>query len=176
MALRSVADLVLRMQKVEKAVGPQGQRDYMTAVGVALKSPALTAAASTKLGADLMFTAGWSRAGPLQVAFTVHRDGNGLTMHRRGRSAGPWRVAESGRNQGSASGFSGPGINVKTGTTARNKDGSMRKVRARKARRWNGTTAGFGAWSKAEASMAAAAPELLQKLERKGVIDAFLGK
>lgn len=154
------------MQKVEKAVGPQGQRDYMTAVGVALKSPALSAAASTKLGSDLMFTAGWSRAGPLQVAFTLHRDGNGLTMHRRGRSAGPWRVAESGRRAGVKGELRETGrISKKTG-----------RALTRKVKQTNGATVGFGAWSKAEASMAAAAPKLLEKMERKGVVDAFLGK
>ncbi len=55
-------------------------------------------------------------------------------------SAGPWTVAEFGRNQGNASGFSGPGVNRATGATARTKAGRVRKVRERQSKRWNGTT------------------------------------
>ncbi len=99
-------------------------------------------AAVSDLGGDRAFS-GWTRANPIQLDTQIRnaRDYNTMLTPTKG-SAGPWTVAEFGRNQGDAGGFAGPGVNRSTGLTARTKAGAVRKVRARKARRWNGTTRG----------------------------------
>lgn len=86
-------------------------------------------------------------------------------------SAGPWTVAEKGRNQGG--GFrnlaQGPGVNLRTGRTSRRRDGSIlisgRRTRA--ARRWNGVTQGKNTASDAqrrmESDIAASASRLFKR-------------
>lgn len=103
--------------------------------------------ASADLGGDAKFS-GWQPY--LTTRYKVVDEGGpGALLMPNRRSAGPWTVAERGRNQGGASGFAGPGVNVKTGATARTKSGAVRKVRARKGRRWNGRTAGKGTATRA---------------------------
>lgn len=104
------------------------QAEYMQKVA--------TRVASGDLGGDPKFS-GW--APTLDTVVKPLASGATLLVPTR-FSAGPWTVAELGRNQGNASGFSGPGINTRTGKTSRRNDGSLRKVRARKAKRWNGRT------------------------------------
>lgn len=97
---------------------------------------------------------GWRRGNPVDVQgrYDVQTDSSfTVTPAKRGR--GPMRVLEQGRNQGNAFGFAGPGVNAQTGATARNLDGSVRKVRARKGKRWNGRTAGKNTWSDATGLM-----------------------
>lgn len=175
MALTSAADIATRCVNMAKASSGAGARPDMITVGRAMSKVADASAAGSPLGGDRRFTAGnWGD--PLTSRFVVHKDGMGVTVHRDGKSAGMWRVAESGRNQGGGShGVQGPGISA-DGTTRRNKNGSVRKVRARKARRWNGRTAGWGVWSDAYAAMSPPGLKMITKLHRKRVIDAFLGK
>ena len=178
MALRSASDLVARLQGVERALSPAAQRARLQKVAAAVK-PLATRAAAADLGGDAAFS-GWGGKGggriPLTVRFTMHGGGSpSLTIHRDGRSAGPWRVAEEGRNQGNAGGFSGPGIGVSSGVTARTKSGAIRKVRARKARRWNGTTAGKGTWTDAVNLMEPKAKALFVKISRDEVARAAVG-
>jgi hypothetical protein len=85
------------------------------------------------------------------------------------RSRGPMRVLEQGRNQGNASGFAGPGINTRTGLTARNKNGSLRKVRARKGKRWNGRTEGKGTWTDAAKLMSERVPDRVDSEVQKAI-------
>lgn len=106
---------------------------------------AAEASASGDLGGDPKFS-GW--APKLDTRYDIVGPGR-ISFKPTPRSAGPWTVAQQGRNQGNASGFSGPGINAKTGVTARTKSGGVRKVRARKAKKWNGRTAGKGTADKA---------------------------
>lgn len=109
---------------------------------------AANAVASRTLGADRKHTGkgrGWGV--PLDVKTKRLREGNGIIVHPTRFSAGPWTEVEVGRNQGNAVGFAGPGVNRKTGLTARTKAGGVRKVRAVRGRRWNGTTRGRGAAS-----------------------------
>lgn len=107
--------------------------------------------AAFDLGADLGFTGGPGRGGGwrsksgdvLRLDTQLKTLSSGATLLTPTRlSAGPWTVAERGRNMGNASGFAGPGISTKTGKTSRNKDGSVRKVRQRKAKQWSGYTRG----------------------------------
>lgn len=105
--------------------------------------------AKRDLGGDDKFS-GWEPRLDTQIKET--KDGDHILMPTR-TSAGPWTVAERGRNQGGSTGFAGPGVNARTGLTTRNKSGSLRKVRSRKAKRWNGYTRGKNTASDAVAIM-----------------------
>lgn len=99
-------------------------------------------AASRDLGGDRAF-GGWNRGAPIPLDTRLRDGRNGATILSPTRhSAGPWTVAEFGRNQGNASGFHGPGINRATGITSRTKSGGVRRVRTFRGRRWNGVTRG----------------------------------
>jgi hypothetical protein len=114
-------------------------------------------AASADLGGDPKFS-GW--APTLDTRYDVIGPGR-VSFHPTPKSAGPWTVAESGRNQGNAGGFSGPGANRDTGVTARTKSGGVRKVRARQGRRWNGRTQGKNTASDALALIDKRLPKLV---------------
>jgi hypothetical protein len=95
-------------------------------------------AAAADLGGDAKFS-GW--VPELETQFrSLRKPDQGVLISPTKRSAGPWTVAERGRNQGNAGGFAGPGVNRRTGATARRSDGTVRRVRASRGRRWNGTT------------------------------------
>ena len=111
-------------------------------------------AASADLGGDPKFS-GWA---PELVTEIKPTRKNGHVLLPTRKSAGPWTVAEQGRNKGNASGFQGPGANRRTGMTSRTKAGKVRKVRAVKARRWNGYTAGKNTASDAVSIMEATLP------------------
>lgn len=132
-------------------------------------------AASGDLGGDGAFS-GWRRGAPIKLGLRHRSFDDGVLVHRDGPSAGPWRVAERGRNMGETGAFLGPGVNRKTGMTARTKSGAVRKVRATRGRRWNGTTRGKGTWSKASGAIAGAAPKRLTKLNRDAIAKAFGGR
>jgi hypothetical protein len=96
-----------------------------------------TKAASADLGGDDKFS-GW--APKLSTRYEIIGPGR-ISFHPSKRSAGPWTVAQQGRNNSGATGFAGPGINARTGASALTKTG---KVRSRKAKKWNGRTVGKG--------------------------------
>lgn len=127
---RELAKFGKELEKVERQRITEEQAKAMQAIA--------TRVASADLGGDPKFS-GW--APTLDTQLKTLRGGATLLTPTRS-SAGPWTVAEIGRNQGNAGGFAGPGLNTRTGNTARNKDGSLRKVRQRKAKRWNGYTRG----------------------------------
>lgn len=159
-----LTDLAHRLDRLAAGLGGDVMKGVMTDVGVALKK-AGTSAVAGALGGDAKYSR-WKGPEALTVAFAHHKDPGGLTFHRTRGSAGPWAVATLGRNQGNASGFSGPGINTRTGVTARTSRGNLRRVRARQAKRWNGTTRPLGTWDKAAAAISADAPrEALDALE-----------
>lgn len=114
------------------------------------------------LGGDRAFS-GWDRGRRIALDTQLRnaRDGTMLTPTRS--SAGPWTVAQFGRNQGNARGFSGPGINTRTGTTSRTRSGGVRSVRTRRARRWNGVTAGKRTASDAVTEMDRRLPKIADK-------------
>ena len=115
-------------------------------------------AAAADLGGDPKFS-GWKPWLKLEVKAKPF----GAVLMPTRQSAGPWTVAEIGRNQGNASGFAGPGVNRKTGLTARTKSGGLRKVRAVKAKRWNGYTAGKGTATDAAARIDKAVADIPEK-------------
>lgn len=117
-------------------------------------APEVDRAVNATLGDQSM--SGWTRDNPIEIvgSYKVSRESVFISA---GKSSGPMRVLQDGRNQGNAGGFAGPGVS-KDGTTRRNKNGAVRKVRARKAKRWNGTTKGKDTWAHAAEAMAAKAP------------------
>lgn len=126
----------LRIERLRKELGDDAT---MHAIGKMAKDEARKAA-SNDLGGDPKFS-GWEPT--LDTRYDIVKPGV-ISFHPSRRSAGPWTVAEFGRNQGNASGFAGPGIGRKTGTTSRTKSGRVRKTRAFRAKRWNGRTQGKG--------------------------------
>lgn len=152
---------------LEKSVSEEEQRKRLTQVGVAMK-PLAQEAARADLGADGAFS-GWRRGAPipLQVAFKMHRSGAAITVHRMGKSAGPWRVAESGRGAGMSRGRKG-------GARRRGKDGVITTSVA-KPSRTVGATPGKDTFSDAVALMEKKAPDLMVKLNRAATLKAFNG-
>ena len=91
-------------------------------------------------GGDRQFS-GW----PGTMDLTIRPKRYGAVLMPADRlSAGKLTTLTVGRNRGDATGFAGPGINRRTGLTSRTKAGNVRKVRAFKAKRWTGYTAGKG--------------------------------
>lgn len=121
-----------------------------------------TTAASADLGGDPEFS-GWKP----QLDTRIKQTPVGVVLMPTRSSAGPWTVAEFGRHRGNASGFAGPGINRSTGKTSRTKSGGLRKVRATKGRRWNGTTNPKGTASTATERMDHELPSIAERGVRK---------
>jgi hypothetical protein len=130
-------------------------------------------AASADLGGDPAFS-GWRRGAPFELVTRYDIIGPGrVSFHPTPKSAGPWTVAESGRNQGNAGGFSGPGVNRVTGETSRTKSGNVRKVRARGARRYNGRTQGKQTASDALALIDKRLPKLVDSQIGRAIRKVF---
>jgi hypothetical protein len=144
-----------RVARFEKELGDDALGH---AIGKMAKDEARKAA-SADLGGDDRFS-GWAKA-PLVTRYDLVGPGE-VSFHPSPKSAGPWTVAEQGRHQGNAGGFSGPGINTKTGTTARTKSGGVRKQRARGARKWNGRTKGKNTATDALQAIDKALPKLVE--------------
>ena len=110
------------------------------------------------LGGDRKFR-NWAPTADLQVRMT-RNDGAMMSPTRTG--AGIITTVNQGRNQGNASGFSGPGVNTRTGLTSRTKSGGLRRVRARSGKRWTGYTTGKGTADRAVRVIEAELPKVAQ--------------
>lgn len=123
-------------------------------------------AASADLGGDPKFS-GW----PPRLDTQLKTNGSGATTLMPTRhSAGPWTVAERGRNQGNARGFAGPGVNRRTGLTARTKNGGLRRVRTTTGRsNWNGYTRGKNTASEAFDRMEQELPKIAAVEVRRAI-------
>lgn len=110
-----------------------------------------TKAASADLGGDPKFS-GW--APTLDTAYDIIGPGRVLFKPKR-RSAGPWRVAEDGRNQAEGPRLVGPRL-TQTG-----------RVSKARQKRWNGRTKGKGT-----------ATDALAAIDKKvpGVVDKQIGR
>ena len=135
-------------------------------------APKVAEAVSSDLGDTSM--SGWRRGAPIAIKGVAKVEDNSVVIEPNPKGKGPARVLESGRNQGNASGFSGPGINRTTGETSRTKAGKLRKVRARKGKQWNGYTTGRGTWSKASEQIAKEAPKLMAAEASDAMAGLFL--
>lgn len=120
-----------------------------------------TREASSDLGGDPKFS-GWAP----KLDTKVKGLPAGALISPTRSSAGPWTVAEKGRNVGETGRFLGPGINTRTGLTSRTSKGNIRR-RSAKARRWNGITRGKGTASRAVAGFEKAAKKIGEDEVRK---------
>ena len=182
MAGHDLAALGRRLDKLTVEIAGDAQLIRTAdAVGMMAKGKTSALSGGAALGGDLAFSGWRDKAGelmPLQVAFKRHKKAGAITIHRAPRSAGPWRVAQEGRNQGNASGIAGPGViqtGPNAGTTRRRKDGKVAKVRRRKAVRWNGTTDGHDSWSQFEKAVEADWLQVVEKETRAAVARAVIG-
>ncbi len=122
------------------------------------------AAASADLGGDTKHS-GWGI--PLDTKYRALRSPDqGVVISPTKTSAGPWTVAQQGRNRG-AGGFAGPGANRRTGRTSAGVKAGTSAVRANsrggKQKRWNGYTDGKGTASSASGEFARRLPGLVEK-------------
>lgn len=128
-------------------------------------------AARADLGGDNKFS-GWSKA---PLATETKYLGNGQQyVGPTPQGAGPWTVAQAGRNAGGAGGLRTTRSGVlqrRAGTRVRKKDG----VRVDKWRRtkWNGTTAPKFTADDAKAITARETPKRLRKESLKVITTAF---
>lgn len=139
-------------------------RSQMAKVGVELRPEIDRAVRSTpsKRGslADGSMS-GFRRGGPIEITGTsrVVAD-HAVLVEPVKRAKGPMAVLERGRNLGGSGGTAGPGVSA-DGTTRRNKNGQLRKVRAFKTRRWNGYTEPKGTMSVTASAIESKAPGLI---------------
>lgn len=164
----SFAAYASEVRKLSKAFDDKQMVEITRAMGVKAERIAGEVAAAD-LGGDAKFSH-WNR--PLATQLKDGKDGSTILTPTKD-SAGPWTVATSGRNQGNAGGFAGPGVNRKTGRTARTKSGGVRKVRASGMKRWNGTTRGMNTADKAVKRMQAEVPKIAEDGVRKVILRHF---
>ncbi len=167
------ADIAARLVGMQKAIGPEATKKRVQRLSTALVAAANNVPAGD-LGGDKAFS-GWKKIGPLRAKANPHSDGMGTTIGREPKSAGGWRVAQIGRNQGETGAFLGPAINRVTGATNRTKTGKIKKPSFKSGRKWNGVTKGFGTWDKVDARLAKVAPKQIGQETRADVIKAFRG-
>lgn len=125
-------------------------KKIMSHLGVDAKKDA-EQAASADLGGDPKFS-GW--APTLDTKFD-HAGSGRISFHPTGKSAGPWTVAEEGRNQSA-----GPPSPTK-------------KKGKGKGRKWNGRTQGKGTAAAALATVAKETPDRFEKELKKVLRKAF---
>lgn len=140
-AFRSFGEAAKPYGALAKGLGGNMLEPTNAEVGRVAKRIAAQAAAND-LGGDTKHS-GWNV--PLDTQYrSLRGKKQGVVILPTRSSAGPWTVAEKGRNQGETGLFLGPAINTRTGVTARNaKTGNLIR-RKSKAKKWNGTTAGKG--------------------------------
>lgn len=139
------ASLAARVDKLGGSMKDPQLRKLMTEIGVEAKKLA-TKAASADLGGDPKFS-GW--APTLDTKFD-HVGAGRISFHPTGRSAGPWTVAEFGRNQAA-----GPRPLVRLTKTG--------KVSKARQRRYNGRTQGKGTASDALKAIEPIVPKAVDK-------------
>jgi hypothetical protein len=161
----SVAAFHRQLELMAKELDGAGKRKITKAMAEHAQK-AIPPVVRGDLGGDLKFS-GW--APELVTEIKIGRD-NAAIIHPTRSSAGPFTVAEVGRNQGNASGFAGPGVNRRTGMTSRTKSGGIRKQRARQTKRWNGYTKGKGTSSKAIAAMDKGLADVVEKEARRVMV------
>jgi hypothetical protein len=168
---RSFDDLAKGFAGAAKELNGEKLRKIAGEVGREAKKIANEEAAAD-LGGDNTFS-GWPR-NPLTTRYDDLATPGQISFRPASkRSAGAWTVANDGRNRGNAGGFSGPGINTATGLTARTKTGKLRKVRERKAKRWNGYTDGKGTADRVVDRVEKAAPKLIDDAVKKALRKHF---
>ena len=143
--------------KVARFQKELGDDATMHEIGKMAKEQA-TKAASADLGGDPMMS-GWPKK--LDTRYDIVRKGV-LSFHPSRRSAGPWTVAEFGRNASQ-----GPRIRSSrfTPTGRRRSAGSFR--------RWNGVTAGKGTATTALAEIDKRVPKIVDQRVGRAIRKTF---
>lgn len=142
--MNDLAALEKRLKLLEQEFSGAAGRKRLKAVAVQTKKD-VDEAVRADLGDQSM--SGWRRKKPINIKgrFDIVAEHEFVV---KPNVAGPMRVLEQGRNRGNVSNFQGPGVNPLLGTTARTKkSGRVRKVQARRAKRWNGYTSPKHTWS-----------------------------
>jgi hypothetical protein len=156
--------------KLDRFVKEMSDPAMAHAIGKMAKESTQEAVAAD-LGGDQFFS-GW--APELKTAYDVIKGKPAISFRPASRrAAGPFTVAEIGRNQGNASGFSGPGLNRRTGVTSFTKSGRVRKQRAWAAKRWNGRTAGKGTATDAHKLIEKRLPKVVDKALSRAIRKSF---
>lgn len=164
----SFNDYAAAIRKLSKQFDAKEMAEITMAMGKKAQAIA-EAQARADLGGDPKFS-GW--APRLDTQLKSGKDGSTI-MSPTKTSAGPWTVANAGRNQGNASGFQGPGVSRKTGLTKRLKSGGLGKVKATQGKRWNGYTVGKHTADKAVKRMEAELPKVAEASVRKVIMRHF---
>jgi hypothetical protein len=161
-----LAALAAKIERVADDMTGQTSRAQMARIGAKLQ-PEIDRAVSADIGDTSM--SGWRRGSPIAIVGS-HRvlSDHAVVVQPVGQAKGPMAVLERGRNIGNSGGMAGPGVSA-DGSTRRNKNGSLRKVRARKAKRWNGYTQGKGTMGDASRVIADKAPDLIAGELRKAL-------
>ena len=160
------------MEAISRDLDGQTSRAQMQRVGKKLQ-PLINRAVAADIG-DLSMS-GWRRSGAIEIRGTSRvLSDHAVIVEPEKPGKGPMAVLERGRNMGDAGGMAGPGISA-DGTTRRNKNGSVRKTRARKAKRWNGTTKAKHTMSDASQLIKADAPGLIAKEVHKALAKHLRG-
>lgn len=161
---KTLGEFYADLEKVGKELTGPEKRKITRDMGKKAQAIAARAADAAPIGGSF---SGWRRGNPIGLDTQLRNGRDSVTLLTPTRSsAGPWTVAEKGRNQGETGAFLGPGVNRRTGATSRTKSGAVRKVRVTGGRRWNGSTVGFETASKAQAAMEKQIPDVA----RKGVL------
>lgn len=153
-----LAGLHRKVLAIERSMDGATSAAQMRRVGKKLE-PLIAQAVSADIGDTSM--SGWRRGGPIAIIGTSRvLNQHAVKVEPVKPAKGPMAVLERGRNLGNAGGMAGPGVSA-DGTTRRNKSGGLRKVRARRGRRWNGYTRGKGTMGDASVLISKKAPGLL---------------
>ena len=169
---QSFADLDRKLGRVVADLNGEVSRAQMARVGKKLQGE-INKAVAADIGDTSM--SGWRRGAPIAVVGTSRAISDHAVIVEPVKPAkGPMAVLERGRNQGNAGGMAGPGVSA-DGSTRRNKNGSVRKTRARKAKRWNGYTSGKETMSEASQAIKDKAPKLIAAEVRKALAKHLSG-
>ncbi len=158
-------DFTHRMELLAKEMDGRALKARLTKVGVLSKAD-INEAVRNDLGD--MSMSGWRRGNPTEIAGGFDVEGSTVTMLPSRSSAGHMRVLQDGRNRGDVGRMAGPGVST-DGTTARASSGGVRKVRARRGRRWNGTTRGKDTWTDATKIMERKMPDRYERALRADI-------
>lgn len=162
---QSIGAFGREVDRVQRSIDRQASDTArrMGRAAAAKARPVAYRVAARDLGGDPKFS-GWRPWLELDIRETRA----GVWIRPTRHSAGPWTVAEFGRNRGSGTNgaFIGPGANRKTGMTRFRKDGSVAKVRAFKSKRWNGYTQGKSTATTASDEIEKATAPIVEKVWR----------
>ena len=170
--MTTFAKLGSDLAAIERDLSGEVSRGGLARVGKAVQVE-IEKAVTADIGDTSM--SGFKRGAPIAITGTSRLISDHAVLVEPVKQAkGPMAVLERGRNQGNASGFSGPGISA-DGTTRRTKSGAVRKTRARRGRRWNGTTEGKNTMAEASQAIKNRAPELIAKEVNKVIARRLRG-